>query len=138
SRRASGKARGASPGASPAPGPRGDPPASLGWTRETGKGAGRHRGVERPGTPEERPDDPPPEPETGMTSGPKALGVERLSDVWSRRKWPALLAFTAVLAGGGGLTAGLPDLYQATATIRVDPPPGTAPPSSADVEPRLP
>lgn len=66
-----------------------------------------------------------------------SFGLERLSDVWSRRKWPALLAFTVVLAGGGGLTAGLPDVYQATATVRVDPPPGIAPPTAGEVETRL-
>ena len=72
-----------------------------------------------------------------MSPAPMAFGMERLKEVWSRRKWPAIVAFTAVVAAGGGLTLGLPNVYRATASIRVEPPPGVGLPGPGEVETRL-
>lgn len=72
-----------------------------------------------------------------MSPAPTAFGLERLKDVWSRRKWPAIVVFTAVVAVGAGLTFGLPNVYRATASIRVEPPPGVGLPGPGEVETRL-
>jgi polysaccharide chain length determinant protein (PEP-CTERM system associated) len=41
-------------------------------------------------------------------------------DVWSRRKWPALLVFAAVAGGAASLALSLPNLYRAAATVLVE------------------
>jgi polysaccharide biosynthesis transport protein len=50
----------------------------------------------------------------------ESFGLEFLLALWSRRKWVALLVFTAVLAAAVSITVSLPDLYRATATVLVE------------------
>src|SRR6266850_6306600 len=47
-------------------------------------------------------------------------GFEWALDLWMRRKWVALLVFTAVMAAAVSTTVSLPDLYRATATVLVE------------------
>src|SRR5580765_1034559 len=47
-------------------------------------------------------------------------GLEFALDVWRRRKTVALLVFGAVFAAAVSITASLPDLYRATATVLVE------------------
>jgi uncharacterized protein involved in exopolysaccharide biosynthesis len=46
--------------------------------------------------------------------------VERLREVWARRKWLALLTFLPVAVGAFTLVASLPRLYQSAAIVLVD------------------
>ena len=48
------------------------------------------------------------------------VGVELVLEVWSRRKALALLVFGAVCTAAVSITASLPDLYRATATVLVE------------------
>ena len=48
------------------------------------------------------------------------MGIELVLEVWSRRKALALLVFGAVCAAAVSITASLPDLYRATATVLVE------------------
>ena len=50
----------------------------------------------------------------------KGAGLDTLLEVWSRRKWLAILAFAFPLAAGVSLTAFLPNIYRSTATVLVD------------------
>jgi protein tyrosine kinase modulator len=50
----------------------------------------------------------------------QSVGLEFALDVWSRRKWVALLVFGAVFAAAVSITVSLPDLYRATATVLVE------------------
>ncbi len=47
-------------------------------------------------------------------------GLEWALDLWMRRKWVALLVFTAVMAAAVSTTVSLPNLYRATATVLVE------------------
>ncbi|PYQ01115.1 MAG: hypothetical protein DMF82_20255 [Acidobacteria bacterium] len=46
--------------------------------------------------------------------------TELAREVWSRRKWLAVIVFTLVAAAGVTLVWSLPDLYRATATVLVE------------------
>lgn len=46
--------------------------------------------------------------------------LERLRDVWARRKWLAMLAFLPIAAAGSALVLSLPRLYQSAAIVLVD------------------
>ena len=48
------------------------------------------------------------------------VNLEFMLEVWSRRKALALLVFGAVFAAAVSITASLPDLYRATATVLVE------------------
>jgi len=50
----------------------------------------------------------------------ESFGLELLLALWGRRKWIAVLVFTAVLAAAVSITVSLPDLYRATATVLVE------------------
>jgi polysaccharide biosynthesis transport protein len=50
----------------------------------------------------------------------ETVGFEFALDVWRRRKTAVLLVFGAVFAAGVSITASLPDLYRATATVLVE------------------
>src|SRR5204862_7611775 len=50
----------------------------------------------------------------------KGAGLDTLLEVWSRRKWLAILAFAFPLAAGVSLTAFLLNIYRSTATVLVD------------------
>ena len=50
----------------------------------------------------------------------ETVGVEFALDVWRRRKTVALLVFGTVFAAAASITASLPDLYRATATVLVE------------------
>lgn len=58
-----------------------------------------------------------------MTETHSQHGFDRLLEIWSRRKLAALLTFSAVLAIGVGVVMGLPNVYSASATLLVEPPP---------------
>jgi polysaccharide biosynthesis transport protein len=47
-------------------------------------------------------------------------GLDVALDLWIRRKWVALLVFSAVCAAVVSITMSLPDLYRATATVLVE------------------
>jgi polysaccharide chain length determinant protein (PEP-CTERM system associated) len=47
-------------------------------------------------------------------------GLEFVLDLWSRRKWVALLVFGVFFAAAVSTTVSLPDLYRATATVLVE------------------
>lgn len=47
-------------------------------------------------------------------------GLDSALEIWRRRKWVALLAFSAVFAGVVSVTLSLPDLYGASATVLVE------------------
>jgi polysaccharide chain length determinant protein (PEP-CTERM system associated) len=49
-----------------------------------------------------------------------ALGPDVVLDVWRRRKWIGILAFSAVCAGAITAAVSLPNLYRATATVLVE------------------
>jgi succinoglycan biosynthesis transport protein ExoP len=46
--------------------------------------------------------------------------LETALEIWSRRKWVALIVFAAIFAAAASLTASLPDLYRATSTVLVE------------------
>lgn len=48
--------------------------------------------------------------------------AERLREVWSRRKWLALVAFALTMAAGVTVALSAPDVYRATATLIVEEP----------------
>src|SRR3981189_1467844 len=50
----------------------------------------------------------------------RGAGAEPLLDLWMRRKGIALLVFGAVLVASATVTASLPDLYRASATVLVE------------------
>jgi len=50
----------------------------------------------------------------------KRAALDKLLAIWSRRKWLALLAFAAPLAGGVSLFTFLPNIYRSAATVIVD------------------
>ena len=50
----------------------------------------------------------------------KGAGLDTLLEVWSRRKWLAILVFAFPVAAGVSLTAFLPNIYRSTATVLVD------------------
>src|SRR5436189_5862769 len=54
------------------------------------------------------------------SSRKESKGLEFALDVWRRRKALALLVFGAVGAAAVSITASLPDLYRATATVLVE------------------
>src|SRR5580765_1830458 len=47
-------------------------------------------------------------------------GFDFVLDVWQRRKWIALVVFSAVFSGIASLALSLPDIYRATATVMVE------------------
>ncbi len=47
-------------------------------------------------------------------------GLDVVLDLWIRRKWVALVVFTAVFAAVVSITMSLPDLYRANATVLVE------------------
>src|SRR5712692_3276066 len=49
-------------------------------------------------------------------------GLDVLLEVWSRRKWLAILVFLGPFAGTVSLATALPDLYRSTATLLVERP----------------
>lgn len=51
-----------------------------------------------------------------------ASGLDVVLEVWSRRKWLAILAFLGPFAGTVSLATALPDLYRSTATLLVERP----------------
>src|SRR2546425_12246223 len=51
---------------------------------------------------------------------PRQFSLDTLAAVWSRRKWLAILAFVALLAGGVSLSAFLPNIYRSAATVLAD------------------
>jgi polysaccharide chain length determinant protein (PEP-CTERM system associated) len=55
-----------------------------------------------------------------VTKPTESLGFEFWLDLWSRRKWIALLVFSVVLAGAVSVTVSLPPLYRATASVLVE------------------
>jgi polysaccharide chain length determinant protein (PEP-CTERM system associated) len=58
-----------------------------------------------------------------MHTGPEgAHFTERLREVWSRRKWLAVIVFACAAAAGVTLAVSLPDMYRATATVLVEDP----------------
>src|SRR2546422_825742 len=54
-----------------------------------------------------------------MTNSQKGTGPDKLMQIWSRRKWLAILAFMVPFTGALSLAAFLPDLYRATTTLVV-------------------
>jgi protein tyrosine kinase modulator len=50
----------------------------------------------------------------------KGAGLDRILSVARRRKWLAIVAFTAPLSIGLTITAAMPSIYRATATVIVD------------------
>ena len=46
--------------------------------------------------------------------------LERVRQVWSRRKWLGILLAVVPLTAGAGIILGLPDLYQSTALILIE------------------
>ena len=48
------------------------------------------------------------------------VGLDFVLDVWQRRKWLALIAFSAGFAGITSLAMSLPDIYRASATVMVE------------------
>jgi polysaccharide chain length determinant protein (PEP-CTERM system associated) len=57
------------------------------------------------------------------TVAPEESGIERVREIWSRRKWWAIATFAAVLCVAGSFVVFLPDIYRATVTVLVDRPP---------------
>src|SRR5438093_2344681 len=56
-----------------------------------------------------------------MPDHPRAGSMFELAlEVWSRRKWFALVVFAVVFAGTGSLATFLPDIYRSTATVLVE------------------
>ncbi len=56
-----------------------------------------------------------------MHSGPEgAHFTEQIREVWSRRKWLAVIALVLTAAAGVTLVWSLPDVYRATATVLVE------------------
>ena len=51
---------------------------------------------------------------------PRQFSLDTLAAIWSRRKWLAILAFVALLAGGVSLSAFLPNIYRSAATVLAD------------------
>lgn len=51
----------------------------------------------------------------------KGSGLDLAIGVWTRRKWLALLAFAVPFSAAGSLVMFLPNIYQSTATVLVDP-----------------
>src|SRR5919198_1658310 len=49
-------------------------------------------------------------------------GLDAMMEVWSRRKWLAILVFTGPFALTVTLANALPDLYRSTATLLVERP----------------
>ena len=49
-----------------------------------------------------------------------ASAFETVLDIWGRRKWTAIVVFSAILVGAISLTLALPNLYRATATVLVE------------------
>ncbi len=47
-------------------------------------------------------------------------GFDFVLDVWQRRKWVALIVFSAAFSGVASLALSLPDIYRATATVMVE------------------
>lgn len=60
-----------------------------------------------------------PDPNLERSSG---LSSDLVLDVWRRRKWIGILAFSAVGAGAVVAALSLPNLYRATATVLIDRP----------------
>jgi succinoglycan biosynthesis transport protein ExoP len=52
---------------------------------------------------------------------PTRSGFDLARDMWSRRKWLATLVFVSVLAPALTMVRSVPDLYQSTATVLVEP-----------------
>ena len=50
----------------------------------------------------------------------RATPIEMALDIWTRRKWIAIVVFSAALIATVGVTVSLPDLYRATATALVE------------------
>ena len=50
----------------------------------------------------------------------RRLDPDLAREIWHRRKWLALLLFSAVLAGVASMALGLPDLYRASAKVLID------------------
>jgi polysaccharide chain length determinant protein (PEP-CTERM system associated) len=50
----------------------------------------------------------------------RRLDPDLVLELWHRRKWLALLVFSAVLAGAVSMAIGLPDLYRASAKVLID------------------
>ncbi len=50
------------------------------------------------------------------------LGPDVVLEVWRRRKWVGIAAFSAVLAGAIAMVVSLPNLYRASATVLVERP----------------
>jgi polysaccharide chain length determinant protein (PEP-CTERM system associated) len=50
----------------------------------------------------------------------RSSGVERLLQVWRRRKWLAIVVFAAVFAAITAAVTRLPDIYRSTATVLVE------------------
>src|SRR3954467_12224267 len=48
------------------------------------------------------------------------LGFDFVLDVWQRRKWLALIAFSAGFAAVASLALSLPNIYRASATVMVE------------------
>jgi polysaccharide chain length determinant protein (PEP-CTERM system associated) len=51
---------------------------------------------------------------------PKGPGLDAKLEVWSRRKWLAILAFALPMSAAAGLISFLPNIYRSTATVLVD------------------
>src|SRR5438034_10423938 len=50
----------------------------------------------------------------------RGSAFELTLEVWSRRKWLAVVLFVVIVAAVGSLAAFLPDIYKSTATVLVE------------------
>src|SRR5438132_9945537 len=50
----------------------------------------------------------------------RSSAFELTLEVWSRRKWLAIVVFVVILAAVGSLASFLPDIYRSTATVLVE------------------
>src|SRR5207302_11267397 len=50
----------------------------------------------------------------------RSCAFELTLEVWSRRKWLAIVVFVVILAAVGSLASFLPDIYRSTATVLVE------------------
>src|SRR5437899_3324099 len=57
-----------------------------------------------------------------MEGGRNTSGLDAVMEVWSRRKWLAILVFLVPFAVTVSLVKALPDLYRSTATLLVERP----------------
>src|SRR6266850_978205 len=54
-----------------------------------------------------------------MNNSRGTSSFDALQEVWSRRKWPAIVSLGATFAAAAGVALALPDIYRSTATVLV-------------------